>query len=136
MDHYASMDTKFFRTELSQKRRFLLKIIESVVDQTKETRENHLPVERELSSVDAMNLKRQHPLSSWCTCRVHNGFISGYKISPDDARYSTSFQHSATFLSHLDRKKSLNEATIKAMKLALLTSSCNGKYYQKLVLSF
>ena len=43
---------------LSKKRRSLLKKIESFVDQTKATRENHLPVERELSSVEAMNLKR------------------------------------------------------------------------------
>ena len=54
MDHCASIDTKYFRTELSQKRRLLLKMIDSIVDQT---RENHLPVERELSTVDSMNLK-------------------------------------------------------------------------------
>lgn len=75
----ASMDTKYFRTELSQKRRFLLKMIDSIVDQT---RENHLPVERELATVDSMNLKLQHSLSvsCWCTSRVHSGFISGVKI--------------------------------------------------------
>ena len=52
------MHTKYFRNEVARRDEDNRTVIKSIVNQTKATRENHLPVERELSSVDSMNLKR------------------------------------------------------------------------------
>ena len=112
---------------------------ESIVDQTKQTRGNHLPVERELHVLcrfhDFKTVAFAQSVSSGVSAVsiCLNDSISGYRIPEDHVVYSTRFQHSAA---DLDRKIHFMKLLLKRQSRHRWHPRRNGKYYQKRLLSF